>query len=292
MGEKLKYGFYIALFTPLAMLPLGALYVLSDFLYLIIYKLFKYRIKIVRENLKNSFPDESAAGLLAIEKEFYHHICDNIVETLKLLHISDREVDRRVLVDGGELVEEIGRQGRPVVVFLGHYGNWEWVPAVTRHFTVPAVSSQIYKPLRDKAFDRVMLKIRSRFNTESIPQKKAFRALLGMRRDYRTFLVGFIADHRSNSSLAHHQTTFLHQNTSFNVGGEEIGDRVDAGYLYLDVVKLRRGYYRMTFRKMEPMDDGLEYPYTRRYMQLLETSIQNNPPYWLWSHRRWLYSKK
>lgn len=272
------------------MLPLSVLYLLSDFLYIIIYKLLRYRIKIVRANLRSSFPDESEPNLSSIEKGFYRQFCDNIVEAIKLLHISDHEIDKRVEVKGGDIVEEIAMQQRPVFLYLGHYGNWEWVPAIARHYSIPAVSAQIYKPLRDKAFDKLMLKIRSRFNSVSIPQKKAFRTLLEMRREYKTFIVGFIADHRANSKVAHHRMEFLHHDTSYNVGSEEIGDRIDAVYLYLDVVKPRRGYYQLTFQKIEPMSDGEEYPYTRKYMKMLEATIQSNPSYWLWSHRRWLYS--
>lgn len=292
MGVKLKYALYLALFYPLAVLPFSVLYALSDFLYVIIYKCKKYRIKVVRANLRNSFPKKSEAELLEIEKEFYHHFCDNIVETIKLLHISDKQISKRVKLLHGELVTECANQNRPIVLYLGHYGNWEWVTSIAQMYKGPEMSLQIYKPLRDKAFDKLMLKLRSRFGSVSVPQKKTFRELLKAKMKYKCFIVGFIADHRSNSKISHHETMFLNQNTSFNVGGEEIGKRIKANYLYLDVKKVKRGYYELTVKTIHPMEDGGEYPYTRAYMQMLETTINNNPPYWLWSHRRWLYSKK
>ena len=88
-----------------AMLPMRALYWVSDFLYLIIYRLAKYRVKVVRRNLRASFPEKSEAERLEIERQFYHHFADYIVETIKLAHISEKELQRRAYVQNPELVD-------------------------------------------------------------------------------------------------------------------------------------------------------------------------------------------
>lgn len=291
MSVEMKYRLYLVAFSAMARLPFAVLYLLSDLLYGVVYRVMRYRIGTVRGNLRASFPEATKRELRAIERKFYRQLCDNIVETAKLLHVSDAEVDRRIEVRGSELVDRYAAEQRCVILYLGHYGNWEWATAITRHFSVPIVCGQIYKPLRDKAFDRLMLKIRSRFDTISIPQKRAIRTLLGMKRDGKTFIMGFIADHRANGRQAHHWTEFLHHDTSCNVGGEEIGRHVGAAYLYLDVEKPRRGHYRLTFRPIEPMRDDGEFPYTRSYMRMLEATIRREPACWLWSHRRWLYAR-
>ncbi len=172
MREKLKYALYRGLFTSLALLPFPVLYALSDGLRFIIAKVMKYRRNVIRMNLRNSFPEKSEAELLEIENDFYSQFADNIVETAKLLHISDRQVDKRVQIEGGELVDRLIEEGHPVVLYLGHYANWEYVPSVVRHFTKPQLCAQVYKPLHDKAFDRLMLKVRSRFNPVSVNRTK------------------------------------------------------------------------------------------------------------------------
>ena len=108
-------------------------------------------------------------------------------------------------------------------------------------------------------------------------------------RDNVPFIIGFVADHRSNSSVSHHATTFLGQHTPFNPGGEEIGKHVNAAYLYLDVEKTGRGHYRMTLKPIKPHSLEGDSPYTRRYYEMLEETIRRRPGLWLWSHRRWLY---
>lgn len=287
MLEKIKYGFYNTFFSGLALLPLSVLYGISDLLYLIFYKGMKYRNAVVKRNLRNSFPEKSEEELLEIEKDFYHQLCDNIVETVKLLHISDKEVDRRIKVFGGEIVDRLATEGHPVIVYLGHYGNWEWVTSVARHYSVPDFSAQVYKPLHDKAFDKMMLKIRSRFDSVSIPKNSVLRSLLRWRNEKKKFVVGFISDHRTNSDTPHNTTIFLNQVTSLVAGGEEIGNRINAAYLFLDVEKPSRGHYNLTFKEITPKSDVENYPYTRRYMEMFEENIRRRPGLWLWSHKRW-----
>ncbi len=278
----------MALFKPLSLLPFWALYALSDVVRLVLYRWKHYRINVVRANLASCYPNKTKEELLQIEREFYVQLCDNFVETIKLLHVSDKEMRRRNHVEGVELVEAAARENRPVVLFLGHYCNWEWVPSVTLYYKEPKVSAQIYKELHDRAFDKLMLKVRSRFHSESIEMAKAFRQLLRMRQDEGTFMVGFISDHRTSSKLSRYHTDFLRHDTTFYPGGEVIGERIDARYLYLDVVKLKRGHYKYIFREIVPDETSGEYPVTKKYMQMLQETIDRAPAYWLWSHKRWI----
>lgn len=291
MKVETKQKLYMALLKPISWLPMWGIYALGTCLRLLFQHVIHYRIKVIRQNLTTSFPHYTPRQLRQVETEFYSQFADNIVESIKLLNISNKTINKRVEVRGAELVEEIARQGRPIFLYLGHYCNWEWVPAITFHYSEPRVSAQIYKPLHDAAFDRVMLKVRSRFNSLNIPQDRALRTLVELRRNQGTFIVGIIDDHRPNHERSQHYMDFLnHPHTIINVGGEEIGRRLDAAFVYLDIFKPRRGHYTMTFLPIEPQADDIAtgHPYSYRYMKMLEQTICRQPGYWLWSHRRWL----
>lgn len=291
MADRIKYALYLCLLMPLAWLPLWMLYGLSDLLYFIAYHCTHYRIAVVRRHLADSFPEKSSEDLRDIERKFYRQLCDDVVETIKLLHISDKELNRRVEVCNAEAVQAIASEGFPIFLYLGHYCNWEWVPQITRHWNNPKTCAQIYKPLHDRVFDKVMLRVRSRFGALNVPQNEALRTLFRLRRDEGTYIVGILDDHSPNHGRSHHYMTFLnHPGTIINVGAEEIGGRVDARYLYLDVEKLSRGHYRMTLKPIVPAADYPDYPVSREYMRMLEATIRRQPPYWLWSHKRWRYT--
>lgn len=286
--DDVKYYAIIGALKLIAMLPLKILYGISDFMHFFIYRVAKYRRNIVRYNLLLSFPGKSREEIIAIEKEFYRHFCDCFVETIKLLHISDKEIKRRVVLKNPEVVTELAADGRPIILYLGHYGNWEWVQSMAIMLEKPDVMGALYKPLRNKVMDRVMLHIRSRFNILCIPAKTAYRMLLKLKQETPSFMIGFLADQRPTGNSVKHWTTFLNQPTAFVIGGETIGERMDAHYLYVECIRERRGFYSLHYIKMNPpADDSEPYPYTRLFLSMLEQTIRRNPPYWLWSHKRW-----
>lgn len=288
MKNSTKYSIALNLLSATARLPLCILYVLSDMAYFIVYYIVRYRRETVRQNLELIFGKDDRKKIIRIEKRFYRHLCDCIVETVKLLHISDKEIDRRVEVTNGEYIDEIIRSGHSVVLFLGHYGNWEWVQAIIHHFKEPLVGGQVYKTLHDEVMDKIMLKIRSRFGLECIPQEKAVRRLLEIVRNKQEFVIGFISDQRPSGKILRHWTDFLGQATPYVVGGETIGNHVDARFVYLEMEKTGRGHYRLTFLPIEPdPEDTGPDPYTREFMKMLEKTIMRAPEYWLWSHKRW-----
>lgn len=288
MKSDFKYKMVISALRLFAVLPLPVLYVLSDVMYVAVYHLAGYRKKVVRANLEMVFGTGDREKILKIEKGFYHHLCDCIVETVKLLHISDKEIDRRVIVTNGELVDDIINSGHSVVLLLGHYCNWEWVQAIIHHFKAELVGGQIYKPLHNKVMDEVMLKIRSRFGLECVPQQKTVRRLLDIERSGRHFVMGFISDQRPIGRNLHNWTDFMGIDTPYAVGGEVVGEHVGARFLYVDMKKVKRGHYSLTFRPIVPDDNDKDpNPYTRTFMKMLEKSIYAAPQYWLWSHKRW-----
>ncbi len=291
MKDKILYYFYRCFFGALARLPLSCLFVISDGLCWLMIHVLHYRRRVIRKNLLRVFPDRSDAERLAIEVAFYHHLCDLIFEIIKLLHISDEEMASRVEAEGIELVDECARQGVPCFVLFGHNGNWEWAEQMYKYCTEPNTFCQVYRPLRDKAFDDLILHLRKRFDSISIPQKQVLRTVLRLRHEGKPFLVAFNSDQHPNSDVMDHWTTFLGQDSAYITGAEEIGRKIGARFLFMDFAQPRRGHYRITVRRIEPAE-GEQFPYTISYLRMLEKSILRQPELWLWSHNRWYISRE
>lgn len=111
MWNKIQYAFLYSWVKVHALLPMRALYVLSDILYVLIYKIAGYRVKVVRRNITASFPDKSKAEWRQLERRFYHHFADYIVETIKLAHISLDEIQQRAYLKNPELVDQLMEKG-------------------------------------------------------------------------------------------------------------------------------------------------------------------------------------
>lgn len=274
-----------------ALLPLRVLYLLADLLYVPLYYVVRYRRKLVFENMRNSFPDKSEKELQRLEKQFYHHFCDYIVETIKLLHISEREMRRRMIFEQAEIIDRLLAQNRSIILLLGHFGNWEWITSIPLWFHHPdTFLKQIYRPLDNKWFDRLFLKLRSRFGTSCIAKKDTLRTMLEMKRSGRPSVTGFISDQTPSPTNIHHWTRFLSQDTPVLTGFEKIARKGDFAVLYVDVEIVRRGYYKATIREITSTPNELpEFEITDRYTALMEKTILRNPWAWLWTHKRWKY---
>ena len=168
MWDKIQYAFLYSWVKVHALLPMRALYVLSDILYVLIYKIAGYRVKVVRRNITASFPDKSKAELRQLERRFYHHFADYIVETIKLAHISLDEIQQRAYLRNPELVDQLMAKGHTCFILtMGHYGNWEWFSGSTTRFEDSRIY-QIYRPLNNKAFDKLFANLRTQFGSFGI----------------------------------------------------------------------------------------------------------------------------
>lgn len=293
MGEKIQYALLYSWVKVHALLPMRALYVLSDILYIIIYRIAGYRLKVVRRNMKASFPDKTEVELRKLERDFYHHFADYIVETIKLAHISLEEVQRRAHILNPELVDQLMDKGHTCfVLLLGHFGNWEWFTASTSFFE-NAQMHQIYRPLNNKAFDRLFIYLRTRFGAYSIKKNDTIRDIVRLKQDKTRSVAVFLADQTPSKANLHYWTQFLGQDTAILTGPERIARKLNLPVIYMDVRRVKRGYYTVETKLIaENPKEMPELWITEQYARLMEQTILRNPSYWLWTHKRWKYQRK
>ena len=285
---KLLYYIVFAVWYVFSLLPLRILYVLSDLLFWLLYAVVGYRKAVIRKNLKESFPEKSEEELRKIERGFYRFFCDYLVETIKMMTISKENIRRRLTFKGTELVDEIVESGQSCAVYLGHLGNWEWVTSLPLWVTPKAQCGQIYHPLENKEFDRLFLYSRQRLGAKCIAMQDTLREILNYRKENQPVVIGYISDQVPFWTNIHHWVDFLHHDTPVLTGTERIARKVNHAVFFLDVHRVRRGYYEAEFklitREPQKMD---EFEITDIYFKLLEESIRRAPEFWLWSHNRW-----
>ena len=285
MGKLLFYIFV----KPLSYLPLPILYRLSDFFYLIVYYGIKYRKAVVFNNLRNAFPEKTEREITVIAKGFYSHFCDLIFEAVKMFSISEKELEQRCKILNPALMETYAQQGKSLIIPAGHYNNWE-MAATASNQQIPHTSIGIYAPLKNKFINERIRVSRARFGMELLPKKEV---KVGFERDKnRLTAVLFGADQSPTSARTAYWTTFLNQETGVMIGSEKYAKQYDYPVVFGKVMKIKRGYYEFEFIPLE--DHPRETPFgeiTEKHTRLLETIINENPQYWLWSHKRWKRKK-
>lgn len=293
--RKIVSGFVFGLIWLVSLLPLRVLYLISDFVFLLflICPPLRYRRGVVRRNLCASFPDRDRKWLRRTERRFYRHLCDLLVESLKCCSMPMSVMSLRMRVVGLDMVQDLMDNGRSVVAYLGHLGNWEWISSLGAYSKPGQVAAQVYHPLENKIMDDVMLRIRSQYGAVSIPMDKVLRRLMEYNAGKKPFIIGMIADQVPLWWAIHHWTEFLHQDTPVFNGTERIARKLDTAVVYTDISRLGRGRYQMEFKMMTEHPRELpENALTDLYFKMLEDNINREPELWLWTHRRWKRTRK
>lgn len=284
----LLYAFVWLLFW----LPLPILYGISYILYFLAYHVVKYRRDVVRDNLTSCFPEKSKEEIIDIEKRFYLFFADTAIETLKLIHLSKDEIKERFKINNPEELQRLFEKGRSAMIVLGHYGSWEWSPSLYLHYH-GVTGAEMYRPIKNPYLNKFFLKLRSIYGTETLPKNESYRYIVKYLHEGKVFGLGLIADQTPSIPNLHFWTHFLnHPDTPFLNGPERIARKADLAFVYLDVKRVKRGYYScdlitLTEHAKETQEDEL----TQRYAELMERTILRDPAYWLWSHRRWKHKR-
>jgi len=277
--------FGIGLLYLLSLLPLSILYVLAKLLYFLLYHVFGYRKRVVRENLTNAFPEKSTQEILQIEKQYYRYLTNLIVEIIKMATISKAAVKKRFTFKNIDLMESYFKDGQSVLLCSAHYGNWEW-GTLSLGLQINAANYPIYKPLSNPVFDNWFTRIRSRFGNHMTTMRQTLRAVADTKNQPTVFCFG--NDQAPRKGDFNFWTTFMNQPTAIIQGMEKIAIKTNRPIFYLRVKVLKKGYYESECIPlcMEPAKlDAAQI--TALHVGMLEQVIKSDPRYWLWSHRRW-----
>jgi KDO2-lipid IV(A) lauroyltransferase len=273
-----------------ARLPFWVLWGLADIFYVFIYYIIRYRRKIVHQNLINSFPEKSPQEITKITKKYYHHLSDIGLETIKFSRMTEKQIDDRLKVHGYEIYEEYYQQGKSIIVLGMHYNNWEWSGSMQRF--IKAQFLVVYNPLRDSTdFERFLLRTRERFGALSVPINQSVRVALNFNQAERPGSLMLAAD-QTPPQNSQFWTTFLNQETAFFTGPMKIAKKTNQPVIMHHTRKTGRGRYEVFHYKLVEDPSKVEpEEILMAYVDKLEKIIQEEPEYWLWSHRRWKHKR-
>ncbi|MBO6516985.1 MAG: hypothetical protein JJ975_10595 [Bacteroidia bacterium] len=281
---------YYGLIKPLSWLPFWMLYRFSDFLFILLYYAVGYRKKVVLSNLRNAFPGYSDEEINRICRAHYKHLADLIIESIKLFSIHRKEVAKRFVFLNPEVILPYYEQGKSIILAGGHYNSWEML-ALAVDDVLPHQCIALYSRLSNPFFDRIMLTSRSRYGLTMISTKAASR-FFSENTQQRSLTI-FGADQSPTYSKNVVWTLFLNQETAVARGTEKYAKQYDYPVFFGRINKVKRGYYTFELELVtdtpQTTKDG---EITIRHTAMLESQITNDPPYWLWTHKRWKRKRK
>ena len=266
------------------------IYLFSDFLYLILYHVISYRKKLVRKNLALAFPEKTFLERKIIERKYYKHLSDLFLESFKSLNISEVDIKIRYSFKNIELLDELYKKKRNIILMGGHYASWEWFFIIDR-LTDYKINA-IYKKLSNKYFDSLIKKIRSKYNGNLISTKNTFKEILKNTKSKGLNIYAFASDQSPKKNKAKYWNNFLNNFVPFHTGAEIIAKKYDMAVVYMNVEKVKRGYYLASFELITDKPKKYkDFKITEDFIKLLENQIFKAPEYYTWTHNRFKHRK-
>ena len=285
----MNFIFYYFFILPISYLPKYFLYIFSNLLYVFLGRVLKYRKKIIHKNLKNSFPEKSENEIFEIRNNFYKHFCDLIVESFSGFSISRKSIEQKITIKNQDLLNEFAEKGQNIILIGGHYNNWEMtaqrMPLVFKHELFA-----IYKPIKNKFYDRKMKSSREKFGLNMISMKETKAYFTNETDTPRAIIFG--SDQSPSNSKKAYWTKFLNQDSAFLYGAEKYAKSFNWPVIYVSINKIKRGDYLVEYQLITQKPKEESYgEIIKKFAFLLESDIKNQPEYWLWTHNRWKKEK-
>ena len=231
----------VGILTVLSYLPFWILYGISDFFFLLIRFVLKYRITIITENLKAAFPEKTESEIKIIRDKFYHHFCDVFVEDIKLHSMSTRMAQKRIKIKGADTMNKYFEKGTSVIMLGMHHNNWElssFLPSQLKHKNLV-----IYNPIRgNQAFEQFLLHSRQKWGSVFIPIHKSTRTVLQLNKEGQPTALALGAD-QAAPATSKFWAMFLNREAPFFSGPEKIAKRTNQPVFFHRTRKLKRGFY-------------------------------------------------
>ncbi|MEC4048398.1 lipid A biosynthesis acyltransferase [Flavobacterium sp. SUN046] len=289
----MQYLIYLLIYPILwlvSILPFPILYLLSDGIYFLVYHVIGYRKKTVRANLAMALPHLSDQERLVIEKKSFRHLCDMFLEMAKTMTISEKEINKRFTYTNLDTYLELEKKGKSIALMCAHYASYEWVLSMNNHITFKGYG--IYKKIANPHFDKLVKDIRAKFKAYLITTKETASTIEANNKNGSLGVYGFASDQTPRRSNSMHWYHFMGIETPIHFGAEMLAKRFDMNVIYLNVKKIKRGYYEASFEVLSDDVRTIEnYKISEAFMDRVEKQILEAPEYYLWTHKRWKHHK-
>lgn len=261
--------------------------VFADIFYFIVYYVVRYRRKVTRTNLANAYPERTEKERRGIERAYYRHMCDLLMEGLHNLYAHPMHIMKRYRIVNHRIVNQYYEQGQSVILMSAHYNNWEYM-ITSLNYQLMHHGVGVGKPLSNKIVANYITRRRGRYGTEIVDKTSIRQTIEYYQKHHVPIAYMMLSDQSPNDVHKCYWTTFMHQETPFIYGPEYFARKYNMPVLYYEVSKVRRGYYEVRFSLLcDKPNDVPQYAITSSYINHLNKTIDSAPQYWLWSHRRW-----
>jgi len=252
---------------------------------------FRHRA-IALDNLRLAYGDdyEPRWGRRVL-RQCWRHFGRITADSMALSHMPVERLQSLVDYEGLEHIRAAYAQGRGVLVFSGHFGNWEMTAMMQGYLGLPL--GLVARPLDNPDLERLLARLRERSGNRIIHKRNAVREMLRAVRNKQGVAIVIDQDARSDGVFV----PFFGRLASTTPTLALLAIRTGAVVIPSFSVPLDNGRYRVVYEPPVEVPssgdrdrDVLEL--TAACTAIIEEWVRRYPEQWLWMHRRWKTTPK
>lgn len=248
----------------------------------------RYRFRVIRNNLRETFHYASEEELKADINSYYKSLARVLREFLSWNSV--KLLQKRLHLAASPQIDIWLAENKGIIVLMGHIGNWEWAGGHLS-FIYPGRVCALYKRIKSERVNRFFIKRRASSGIHLIETSKMGDLIRLIKT--RPMMIYMISDQNPGNDQGIIWVPFLSRETAFASGPESIATKYKLPVVYLNILPIDNITYKMEFKIISAGEELLPAgEITKRYAQLLESNIHAYRTGWLWSHRRWKRTRK
>ena len=274
----------------LSILPLPVLYAVfgaAAFLARIV----GWRRDYVRTGLARCLPEATEAERARVAKEFYAYLGELVAEAVHGSRIAQDDLVGRLRFENAEVVQDLLRDGKRVLLLASHHCNWEWLLLrCSTAFGVPLTAA--FKPASRARADVELTAMRSRFGATMVTARQVVNHLVAQRGAVR--LLALVADQSpAPGNEQQHWLTFFGTETAFFAGPGWLSARMGYQPVYISMRREGRGRYVARFVPLiAPGERAHPERTLEAYVRAVESAVRERPAQYFWAYNRWKRTRR
>ena len=244
---------------------------LSGKIFQIIGPLFRSK-KLIYSNIKKAFPNISQNELKEIYISMWNNYGRVFAEYMFIKKFRHDQLNDNIIVNGGEILENIKLNKQRVVFISGHFSNFELMAMQIEKMGIKVAA--IYRPLNNFFLNKIMEKIRR----DHICKFQIKKGIGGTKE-----LVKLINDGFSTALM-------IDQRVSEGIDSNfaQLVKKYKIPVVPIFIERFDDIKFKMTVNKPINFEENKSVEeITNELNKLLENMILKKPSYWIWSHNRW-----
>ena len=285
--KKIKYFlqfiFIFFLFSIFKLIGIKYSTIISGKIFKVIGPFFR-STKISLANLELAIPSSSESKKKEILKSMWGNYGKILAEYMfiKDFRIST-ELSNNITVKNQEIIENIKKDGKPVIFISGHFNNFE---LMAMHIEKSGIDlAAVYRPLNNIFLNPLMERIRKNF----ICKKQITKGISGTKELLLNFKKGtsiaLMVDQRVSEGIL---CNFFGQKAFTTSIPAQFAKKFNAKIIPIYIERYEGNKFIIEIQEaIENHDDQSIESITSKLNQIIEKMVLRNPDQWIWTHNRW-----